>query len=172
MTSNNKQVEKQNTFMRNKQRGAQLLEFNLVYLVIAGLVLAVLSIAPEIKYQWNLALFQWDANTIVSTAERWKKRRPDFNGLNIGKLCTEANLSKSICGSANNGQGTNPFGGNWTIGPATNKALISLTGTMPNDTDRVTDISETMASGTRNKCIQVSGCSTIAKTSNSVTMTY
>ncbi|MGR5307700.1 hypothetical protein [Vibrio mediterranei] len=159
--------------MKNKQRGAAIMDNLIASSFIALAIIFVISQAPKLMYQWNKIQFQTQAADIVAATQSWKKLRPNFDGVTITKVCQDGQLSKNVCGSSNDGVATNPFGGNWTVVVDTaSKGLFKITGTLPSDADRVSSLADTMAPTTRSACIEASGCSTLSTTANSITMTY
>lgn len=156
-----------------KQRGALSAEAIMyTVFIIVGLIF-VAAQAPNLMYKINEMRFLSQANEIAQETNAWKKARPNFDGVTIKKVCEETSLSKNICGSSNDGVATNPFGGNWTVVVNTgSKGLYNVTATIPQDADRITSLANSVAPSTRAACYEATGCSTIAITSNSLTMTY
>ncbi|MFA0011963.1 hypothetical protein AB4391_01255 [Vibrio lentus] len=174
MKKPNRNTETQSThFMRNKQRGAAIMD-NLIAVGFMALgLIFIMGQVPTMQYQWNKIQFQTQTSEIVRSVGAWKKARPNFEGIDITKVCEDGELSDSICGTSNDGKATNPFGGDWSVTVNSgSKGLFDLTGTLPSDPDRVVSLSNTMAPATREGCIEASGCSTISTTGNSITMTY
>lgn len=159
--------------MSNKQKGAAIMD-NLIAVGFISLALIfIISQVPKMQYQWNKIQFQAQTAEIVQSTNSWKKSRPNFDGVDINKVCLDGELSNNICGTANDGAATNPFGGDWTIAVNSgSKGLFDVTATLPSDADRVVSLSNSMAASTRGNCIEATGCSTIATTANSLTMTY
>jgi len=160
--------------MDNKQRGAVTTDVLIGAAFIIGVLVLSLMLYPRITGAKNISSFQADAATIASATERWKKARSNYTGASISVLCTQNILTKggTICGSANNGVGTNSFGGDWTVAPAANAGLYVVTGTLPNDPDVILELADAMAPTSRGNCQSATGCSTITTTGTSVSMTY
>ncbi|MGL6262143.1 hypothetical protein [Vibrio sp. WXL103] len=165
------QTEQQ--FWRNKQRGAMSAEILLtVSVLIVGLIF-IASNAPGIMYKINEIRFAWQADAIQSEAHAWKKFQPNFSNVTLPKLCTEANLSKSICGPNDDGVATNPFGGNWSITPNSgNPSIVDVIATIPTDVDRIPQLANAVAPATRDRCVEATGCATLTTTGNSITLVY
>ncbi|MGR6830992.1 hypothetical protein [Aliivibrio wodanis] len=158
-----------NKYAKSKQQGAMSLE---AVMIISGVVVAllfVMSKAPTIMYKMNTMMFMSQAAEIAQATQG----RPSPASLTIPKLCERSALSEKICGEAKNGLGTNPFGGDWVLrGNASSVALVDLTATLPNDSDRVLDLADLMAPSTRAGCESADSCSTIKTSATSITMTY
>jgi hypothetical protein len=158
-----------NKHAKSKQQGAMSLE---AMMIVSGVVVALLFImskAPTIMYKINTMMFMSQAADIAQATQG----RPNLASLTIPKLCERDALSEKICGAANNGMGTNPFGGDWVLkGNSSSVALIDLTATMPNDANKVLDLADLMAPSTRAGCESADGCSTIKTSGTSITMTY
>ncbi len=161
-------------FMRNKQRGASTVDVMIAAGFIIGALVLTILIYPRIVASKNISAFQVDAATISSATERWKKARSNYTGVSIPVLCAQNILPKdgTICGSGNNGTNTNSFGGNWTVVPASNPGLYTVTGTLPNDPDVIAELADAMAPTTRGNCQSATGCSTLSTTATGVSMTY
>ena len=158
-----------NKYAKSKQQGAMSLE---AVMIVSGVVVAllfVMSKAPTIMYKMNTMMFMSQAADIAQSTQG----RPNLASLTIPKLCERDALSEKICGAANNGIGTNPFGGDWVLkGNASSVALVDLTATLPNDGNRVLDLADLMAPSTRAGCESADDCSTIKTTATSIIMTY
>lgn len=153
----------------NKQLGALSLE---AMMITGGIIIGlmfIMSKGPEIMYKINTVKFTSQASEIVQATQG----RANLATLTIAKLCARDALSDSICGTAKDGRGTNPFGGDWVLtGNASSPSLIDLSATLPNDQSKVLDLADLMAPTTRAGCIEAAGCSTIKTTADSVVMTY
>ena len=158
-----------NKHAKSKQQGAMSVE---AIMIISGIIVGLLFImskAPEIRYKLNTTMFVSQAADIAQATQG----RPNLAKLTIPKLCEREALSEKICGEANNGLGTNPFGGDWVLkGNPSSVALIDLTATLPNDGNRVLDLADLMAPSTRAGCDSAESCSTIKTTATSIIMTY
>jgi hypothetical protein len=162
-----------NNFMKNKQRGAQLLDMSLTSMIVIGALVTILLMYPTISKSMKKANFQRDAAMIIAAADAWKMGRSNFTGVGMGELCKGA-LAKNgtICGTANTGTGTNHFGGNWALTTGSNPGLLQLTSTFPNDPDVIAQLADAMAPSTRANCQEAAGCSSISSTTSSLVMTY
>ncbi|WP_338726599.1 hypothetical protein V8687_03925 [Shewanella baltica] len=162
-----------NNFMKNKQRGAQLLDMSLTSMVVIGALVTILLMYPTIAKTMKKAAFQRDAAMIIAAADAWKMARSNFTGVGMGELC-KGSLPKngSICGTANTGTGTNHYGGNWTLTVGSNPGLLQLTSTFPNDPDVIPQLADAMAPSTRANCQESTGCSSISSTTSTLVMTY
>ena len=154
------------------QRGAMSVDVMLVSGFIILALIYIISKGPTIAYAWNKIMFTTDVSSIISSTRDWKKSRPNFDGVSLQKICDITDLSESICGTTGDGKSTNAFGGDWTVSVNASKGLFDIIATLPNDTDRIDDIADTMASSTRSGCIEAAGCATIKTSANAVTMTF
>ncbi|WP_225874367.1 hypothetical protein [Vibrio algicola] len=157
---------------RKKARGASSVDILIYATLLIGLIAFVISKVPTINYMFNVSAFQSDVSSISEATYRWKKRRPNYSSVSLETLCQDRYLENSICGDANDGKSTNSFGGDWTVSPNTNSGLYDITATMPNDTDRINELADTMAPTTRGGCSEAEGCATLVKSANSITMTF
>ncbi|HDS1208447.1 TPA: hypothetical protein QDZ84_003486 [Shewanella algae] len=160
-------------FFSNRQRGAAIVD-NLLGYSIAAMVLAfVVLMAPSAYLSMKINGAKADAQIIQTALRDYKlSGRPDFTGLTISKLCTDEYITqKSICGSSNDGKGTNQFGGDWTVQPNANKARADVGFSMPNDSTRVNRVADAMAGLTYQNCSQAAGCATLKVSSTLITMT-
>lgn len=157
---------------KSKQRGASTVDILIYAVLLIALIGFVVSQVPSIRFSMNVSAFQSDTSTISNAVYNWKKRRPNYSDVSLEKLCTDNYLNESICGSSNDGKSTNPFGGDWTVKANSNPGLYDITGTLPNDTDHVNELADTMAPVTRSNCSEAEGCETLTKTTNSITMTF
>ena len=161
-----------NNQTKRAQRGAMTVDVMLVSGFIILALIYIISKGPTIAYAWNKIMFTTDVSSIISSTRDWKKSRPNFDGVSLQKICDITDLSESICGTTGDGKSTNSFGGDWTVTVNASKGLFDITSTLPNDTDRIADIADTMASSTRGGCIEAAGCDTIKTSANAVTMTF
>lgn len=158
-----------NKHAKSKQKGAMSLEAMMIVSAVVVALLFIMSKGPAIMYKMNTMMFMSQAADIAQATQG----RPNVALLTIPKLCERDALSEKICGAANNGLGTNPFGGDWVLkGNASSVSLIDLTATMPNDANRVLDVADLMAPSTRAGCESADSCSTIKTSATSITMTY
>lgn len=173
-TNNTKKNIRSKTNIRHKQRGASTVDVMIAAGFIIGALVLTILIYPRIVASKNLSVFQVDAATISSATERWKKARSNYTGVSIPVLCAQNILPKggTICGTGNNGTNTNSYGGNWTVAPASNPGLYTVTGTLPNDPDVIAELADAMAPTTRGNCQTATGCSTLSTTATGVSMTY
>ncbi|RJX65863.1 hypothetical protein DZ860_21120 [Vibrio sinensis] len=159
--------------MKNKQRGALSAELSMVIGVIVIALIFMVSQAPNYRYKMNEIRFLSQANDIAQATIAWQKARSNFETVSMTKVCEEGSLSKSICGSSNDGIETNPFGGNWSIKVnAGSKGLFDVGATLPQDAHRIPSLANSIASSTRENCDEAAGCSTLATTASTITMTY
>ncbi|MDN3683201.1 hypothetical protein QWZ04_23115 [Vibrio tapetis subsp. quintayensis] len=166
-------TSKNNVLFRNKQRGAISLEAIIILGFVTLALIAVISQVPNLITKFDKFMFNRQAGQITESVRSWKKMRPNYDGVTIPKVCADGELSKSVCGTANDGKGTNPFGGDWTLtANAATKGFYDLTGTLPGGSEHIASLADSMAASTRGNCIEASGCATIKTTANSITMTY
>ena len=158
----------------NKQRGASTVDVMIAAGFIIGAILLTVMIVPKIQDAMTISSFQRDASTIQSGVLRWKKARSNYTGVSLAAICEQNILTKggTICGTGNNGQATTPFGGNWTVKANTNPGLFDIVATLPNNPDSIAEVADTMAPITRGNCQSATPCTTLTKTSTSLTMTF
>lgn len=154
------------------QSGAAVTDKLLWIGVVVMALLVVLMFWSDINYQYRKVMTTMHVGKIVSAAQAWKKTRANYSGLTLTVLCTDRYLSESVCGAGGNGVAANMFGGNYTAVPNTNPGLINVAVTMPNDADRVNDMADTLASGTRGECTSRTGCATLTLAATTITGTY
>lgn len=157
---------------KSKQRGASTVDILIYAVILIALVGFAVSQVPNIRFSTSVSAFQADTSSISNAAYNWKKRRPNYASISLAKLCADNYLNESICGSSNDGKSTNPFGGDWTLAANPNPGLYDITATFPDDADRINELADTMAPITRANCAEADGCSTLTKTTNSITMTF
>ncbi|ARR51794.1 hypothetical protein ETN89_19625 (plasmid) [Photobacterium damselae subsp. damselae] len=153
--------QKNQAFFRNKQRGAMIMDNMIAVSFVAIALIAILTAMPTINYKMNLSNFQKQESEIAMAAVSWKKARSNYKGVSMKELCTRQLVSKSICGD-NNGQGTNAFGGHWTLTGV--DGHFEITATLPNIADesgRLSDVADTMAPNTRKQCASADQCASI-----------
>ena len=172
-STSNKNETSTRGFMRNKQRGAATADILIWATLIIGALIFTISKVPDIRYAMHVSALQSDISTISDATYRWKKMRPNYDGVTVAKLCSDHYLSKSICGNSGDAKSTNPFGGDWTVKANTNKGLYDVSFTFPNDTERANELADTVAPMTRGQCPEANGCVTLPnKTATSITMTF
>ncbi|GEM77616.1 hypothetical protein [Vibrio sagamiensis] len=158
-----------------RQRGAISAEFAMVAAFIVIALIFIVSQAPKLVFKINEMRFVSQASEISQEAQAWKKFRPNFKGVTIKVVCEDGSLSKSICGAANDGKATNPFGGDWILAaPESNLGTIAVTGKIPNETDKkkITSVANAIAPSTRSNCMSGSNCSSLTVGADSLTMIY
>ncbi len=159
--------------MRNKQRGALTAELLMIVAAVITALIFMVAQLPNIGYKFNEMKFIAQANEIAQETNLWKKGRPNFESVDITKVCQETSLSRAICGTSNDGSQTNPFGGDWDVRVNTgSKGLFDIVATIPEDGDRIPSLANSVAPSTRGNCLEASGCSTLATSANSITMTH
>ncbi|MGR5298430.1 hypothetical protein ACPV5U_23410 [Vibrio mediterranei] len=158
--------------LKRKQRGAISLDALLVIGLVMLALVFVISQAPKMVYAWNKFQYGQQAASLEKYTRDWLRGRSNFTGVTIAKVCASTDLDRKICGPKNDGKSTNPFGGDWSVAPNKNPGLFDITGTLPNDTNRIIDIADTMAPSTRGNCQESTGCSTLKTTATGLTMTY
>ncbi|EJV0278793.1 TPA: hypothetical protein ACVU43_004225 [Vibrio parahaemolyticus] len=157
-----------------KQRGALSAEAIMYTVFIVIGLIFVAAQAPNIMYKINEARFLSQANEIVQEANAWKKARPNFADVSMEKICDETSLSKNICGDADDGTETNPFGGDWSVAVNASKGLFDVTATIPDtkDQERITSLANSIAPSTRAQCYEATDCDSVSTDTDSLTMTY
>ncbi|GIU51290.1 hypothetical protein TUM4438_40390 [Shewanella sairae] len=168
------QNQNRNTTFTNKQRGASTVDVMIAAGFIIGAILLTVMIVPKVQDAMTISSFQRDASTIQSSVLRWKKARSNYTGVTLSEICNQNILTKggTICGTSNNGQATNPFGGNWTVRANSNPGLFDIVATLPNNPDSIAEVADTMAPITRGNCQSASGCATLQATGTTLTMTF
>ncbi len=168
------QNQNRNAAFTNKQRGASTVDVMIAAGFIIGAILLTVMIVPKVQDAMTISSFQRDASTIQSGVLRWKKARSNYTGVTLTEICNQNILTKggTICGTSNNGQATNPFGGNWTVRANSNPGLFDIVATLPNNPDSIAEVADTMAPITRGNCQSATPCTTLTKTSTSLTMTF
>lgn len=156
-----------------KQRGAVSAEMiGVLAVIIAGLIF-VASQFPKIWDAGREMHFTWQANQIAQAVPKWKKGRTGYVSVTIGKVCTDGDLPESVCGAANDGKGTNIYGGDWSVTVnSSSNGLFDVIGTIPRDTDKIASLADALAPSTRDSCTEASGCASLKTGTNSITMTY
>nr|AKN40324.1 hypothetical protein [Vibrio tasmaniensis]AKN40719.1 hypothetical protein [Vibrio tasmaniensis] len=156
-----------------KQAGAAIMDNLIAVGFVALAIVFIFAQVPKLQYQWNKVQFQSQTSEIVQATVAWKKSRPNFDAVSINKVCLDGELSHSICGAANDGKATNPFGGDWSVTVNTgSKGLFDVKATLPSDANHVVSLSNTMSAATRGNCIEATGCSTIKVAGTALTMTF
>ncbi|MDC5711154.1 type 4 pilus major pilin [Vibrio europaeus] len=159
--------------MKNKQRGAMSAEMLGYLSVVIALMIFVGSQSPKIWDKAREIHFGWQTSTVVQGLNSWKRGRTTFAGATIAKACATGDVPSSICGSSNNGKGTNTYGGDWSVTPNSGSAgLLDVTATIPEDGSKIAALADAVAPSTRGDCEEASGCSTISTTATSITMTF
>lgn len=161
-----------NTVTKHTQRGAMSVDALLITGFVIMALLFIISQGPTLAYKWNKIQFSTDVSNLINATRDWKKRRPNYEGVSLEKICTVTDLSDSICGLSGDGKSTNSFGGDWSVKVNSSKGLFDIMATLPNDTERLADIADTMAPSTRGGCIEAAGCKTISTGADRVTMTF
>lgn len=173
--SNTKSFTKTNTGVKRAfgQGGAAMTDKLIWIGIVVMALLFIFMQYADITYQYRKVLTTFHVGKITAAAQAWKKTRANYTGLtNISILCADSYLSESICGAGGNGVNANMFGGNYTVAVNTNPGLINIAITMPNDADRVNDMADTLASGTRGECTSRTGCATLTAAATTITGTY
>lgn len=159
-----------------RQRGAMVMDNMIAVGFIAMLLIGIVASIPTINHKLSVSQFQKQEAEIASAAVSWKKQRSNFDGLaDISTLCSRQLLDKSICGDSGDGVAANPFGGDWGI--VGTKGTFTVTAALANldasaDNGRILDLADTMAPSTRMQCSSADGCTSIAVTGNSLSMTH
>lgn len=154
--------QKNQAFFRNKQRGAMIMDNMIASSFVAIALIFIVAAMPTISYKMNLSNFQKQETDIAMAAVSWKKARSNYTGVNMKQLCDRQLVGKSICGTANDGKGTNAFGGDWTVKGVAGHFEVKAT--LPNlngETGRLKDVADTMAPNTRKQCDKYEGCASI-----------
>lgn len=148
--------------MKNKQRGAMLLDNMIAVGFVAVVLIGIVASIPKISYMMNLTEFQKQEAEIASATVSWKKKRPNYTGVSMILLCDRQLVSKSICGTAGDGKLSNPFGGDWTVTGVGGHYQVTATLTnLDGETGRLWDVADSMAPSTRLQCSSADGCGSI-----------
>ncbi|ELB2793505.1 MULTISPECIES: prepilin-type N-terminal cleavage/methylation domain-containing protein [Aeromonas] len=164
-------VNQNNEIMASKKQGGfTLIEFSIVVAIAAVLLVVVLQVAEGVKYQTKQEALIKQMQQITTATERWKKGRPNKNGVSMSVLCATGSklLDASVCGTAKDGKAANAFGGDITVvANTTNPSLVDITmAGLP--ADYITDLADTLAPMTTGRCQTATGCTTITVTGSSV----
>lgn len=166
-------VAKKRLFQRNRRKGATLVELGLYMAAAIVLLIGGVFGYGEVTFRMAKADVVKDIIEINSAAESWKSYRPSYTGVSMTVLCAAGRqgVSKSTCGGVGgNGTNTNPFGGSYTIGVASNVSQKTMTiSNLPSD--RINEIADTLAPQTADECESATSCSTISVTGTTITMT-
>ena len=166
--------QKTKTVFNNKQCGASTVDVMIAAGFIIGAILLTVMMVPKIQDAMTISSFQRDASTIQSGVLRWKKARSNYTGVSLTEICNQNILTKggTICGTGNDCQATNPFGGNWTVTANSNPGLFDIEATLPNNPDSMLEVADTMAPITRGNCQSATPCATLKATGTTLTMTF
>ncbi|WP_228520264.1 prepilin-type N-terminal cleavage/methylation domain-containing protein, partial [Aeromonas hydrophila] len=81
-------VNQNNEIMASKKQGGfTLIEFSIVVAIAAVLLVVVLQVAEGVKYQTKQEALIKQMQQITTATERWKKGRPNKNGVSMSVLC-------------------------------------------------------------------------------------
>lgn len=156
---------------RKKQAGMATIDVAAAVVVLVILLVVALMELPGIFFNINMSNLQQEVTTVSTAAYKAKKGRPNYRLVTMQKLCDDKYLSDKFC-DGTPGQSVNAFGGDITYAPNTaNPGLRDIVVTIPNDPERINEIADTLASQSRAQCVQASGCSTLAVTGNTITVT-
>ncbi|PSU44791.1 hypothetical protein C9J12_25680 [Photobacterium frigidiphilum] len=148
--------------MKNKQRGAMLLDNMIAIGFVAVVLIGIVAAIPTISYKMNLVEFQKQEARIASETFNWKKRRSNYQGVSMTKLCDRQLLDESICGAAGDGKAANPFGGDWTVtGIAGHYEVTATLSNLDGETGRLFDVADSLAPSTRLQCASSDSCGSI-----------
>ncbi|MGR5347186.1 prepilin-type N-terminal cleavage/methylation domain-containing protein [Vibrio mediterranei] len=151
--------------IKRKSKGLTLVEAAIVLVLMSVVVLGAMKIVPNIQFSIDAASLQQEVNEVRTAAVNWKATRPNYTGLAITDLCTAGRqlLNVSTCGTGNNGQGAAPWGGNYTVAPASDPSFVTVSVTgLPNH--RVLELADTLAPMTAERCTSADSCSTAVVT--------
>ena len=112
----------------NKQSGFTLIELLIVLVVIAILSLVGYLVKPKVMDMVSTYQVTNAVSTISAETLAWKGAKTNFADISVASMCDSGQLSLELCGAANDGVGTNPFGGDYTLTVNAEDAnLIDLT---------------------------------------------
>lgn len=156
-----------------RRKGITLVEVGLS--MIAGILILIGGVFGwgEIQYRLAKSSLVSDVQEISSGADSWKAFRPGYTGVSMTVLCAagQQNVSSNTCGGVGgSGANTNPYGGSYAIGVSANVSQKDLViSDLP--AERITDLADTLASQTIDRCDSATGCATIDVTGTTITLT-
>ncbi|AUI88953.1 hypothetical protein BS333_21470 (plasmid) [Vibrio azureus] len=153
-----------------KQAGVSLMDF-IMYLILAVFVFLGIVKLYNLGVAWKSQANTVSAVTQIKAAAE-KVKSINHTGVSMSKLCDVKRnaLSSMICGS-NNGEGTNEYGGNYSVAATTGNAqriTVSITNV---DTQYIDDLADTLAKVSAGNCNSATGCSTVSVTDSTITVT-
>ncbi|OEF63591.1 hypothetical protein OAA_13955 [Vibrio cyclitrophicus 1F175] len=156
---------------KRNQKGSLTLEGMLIAAAIVGAIILIISTIPRIQYNMNLSELQSQVSELGSAGVKAKKRRPNYATIDLEMLCDDNYLGDEYC-SGTPGQAVNSFGGDLDFNAnATNPGLRDITVTLPSDNTRIAEIADTLASQSRERCVQADGCTTLSVVGSTITVT-
>ncbi|MGR5465145.1 hypothetical protein ACPV5G_19645 [Photobacterium damselae] len=165
--------QKNRAFFRNKQRGAMIMDNMVASSFVAIALIFIVAAMPTISYKLNLSNFQKQETDIAMAAVSWKKARSNYTGVNMKQLCERQLIGESICGTSNDGKGTNAFGGDWTVkGVGGHFEVIATLENIADEPGRLKDVADTMAPNTRKQCASADSCNSIKLAGKTLTMIH
>ncbi|MCY9872991.1 prepilin-type N-terminal cleavage/methylation domain-containing protein [Vibrio barjaei] len=153
-----------------RQRGLTLIELAVVLVLVAIVILTTIKIVPQVQFSLAANELTQEIQEIRTAVLKWKSARPNYDGVTITKLCTAGRklLNESICGAAGDGQGTVPWGGNYSVSAVTaNKSQFVITiGGLPGL--RVFELADSVAPMSSKECTSADSCTSIGVTGSGI----
>ncbi|MBD1577095.1 prepilin-type N-terminal cleavage/methylation domain-containing protein [Vibrio sp. S11_S32] len=97
------------------EKGFTLIELMVVMTIIGLIALAYAKIKPAAEFLSTKNEVTEGIDQIVADAAGNKGANPNYAGVDLPTLCANGYLNEMMCGEANDGVGTNPYGGDWTL---------------------------------------------------------
>ncbi len=151
-----------------KQAGLALMEL-LIALVILGVASAGYAfLRPSADFQAIKKQVTDGVDLIVADSRAYTSGA-NFNEItDISVLCNAGYLNEIMCGSSNDGKGTNPFGGDWTVAPSSSLGAAHLSvGVTGIPDNRFNELANDLAKRSYYACQQASSCSSASLTTPS-----
>ncbi|WP_105903621.1 type II secretion system protein [Vibrio gangliei] len=152
-------------FKANKQAGFTLIELVIVLVIMGVLGAAIAAFRGGADFQ-SLKKQTSDGISLIASDARAKKGAGNYNVItDISVLCNDGYLTETMCGTGNDGVGTNPFGGDWVVAPSTNFGAAHLSVGVTGIPDgRFAELADTLAGQSYKACQSSTDCASITVT--------
>lgn len=138
---------------------------------MASLTLVAASQGPKLWFSYQKFVLEKQVSSIIEATRGFKGLSPTYDGASMSTFCSSTRklLDGAECGAANDGKTSNPWGGDYVVSVGANKSRFTLQVTnIP--AERIDEVADLLAPNTVN-CLKASGCTDVAATSSSVTLT-